>query len=270
MVALCNQKAAVFINGWRDWQKQEPRVFKDSEIKDADMARYSLLLVGGPDANLVTEKLAARLPLRVSPERITIDGKDFVVKDAAVQVIYPNPLNPERYVWIAAGTSTDGMYFCDLNIRRTDDWDYVIMDGHIPPYKQKASPLQTRVVSGMFDYNWRYNASLAEAGDPQVRANGRQVRRPKPDLVVDPKVLDSCVGRYQIVQGPVIEVLRDGRRLMVRVQGQTDTAELVPESDTDYMIPAIGARISFVRDASGNVTGFTGYQSEDFEGKKLN
>jgi dienelactone hydrolase len=194
MVALCNQKASVFINGWRDWQKQEPRVFKDTEIKDADLAMYSILLVGGPDANRVTEKLAARVPLRISPERVTIDGKEFTIKDAAVQMIYPNPLNPERYVWIAAGTSTDGMYFCDLNVRRIDDWDYVIMDGHIPAYKQKASPLQTRIVSGMFDYNWRYSDSLAEPGDAQVRANGRQIHRPKPDFAVDPKVLDSYVG----------------------------------------------------------------------------
>jgi hypothetical protein len=270
MAALCSQKAAVFINGWREWQKQEPRVFNDTDIKDADMTKYSLLLVGGPDANRVTEKLAARLPLRISADRITIDGKDFTVKDAAVQMIYPNPLNPERYVWIAAATSTDGMYFCDLNIRRIDDWDYIIVDGHIPAYRQKASPLQTRVVSGMFDCNWRYSESLAEAGDPKVRADGRRVHRPKPGLAVDPKVLDACAGRYQIVQGPVIDVIRDGGKLTVRVQGQTDAAELVPESDTDYIIPAIGARISFVRDASGKVTGFIGHQNEDFEGRKLN
>lgn len=270
MAALCSQKAAVFIDGWRDWQKQEPRVFKDTEIKDTDLSKYSLLLVGGPDANRVTRKLADRLPLRISVDRITIDSKDFAVKDAAVQMIYPNPLNPERYVWIAAGTSTDGLYFCDLNIRRIDDWDYVIMDGHIPAYKQKASSLQTRVVSGMFDHNWRYSDALAEIGDAQVRTNGRRVHRPNPNLAVDPKVLDSYVGLYQIVQGPTIEVSRDGKRLMLKVQGQTDTAELVPESDTDYIIPTIGARVSFVRDASSKVTGFTGYQNEDFEGKKLN
>jgi pimeloyl-ACP methyl ester carboxylesterase len=270
MVTLCSQKAGVFINGWRNWQKQEPRVFKDTEIDDVDMAKYSLLLVGGPDANRVTEKLAARLPLRISADRITINGRDFMVQDAAVQMIYPNPLNPERYVWIAAGTSTDGMYFCDLNVQRSYDWDYIITDGRIPAYKQRASSLQTRVVSGMFDCNWHYSDSLAQAGDAQVRANGRQVRRPKPNLVIDSSVLDSYVGRYQIVQGPVIEVFRDGNRLMSRVQGQTDVAELVPESDTDYIIPAIGARLSFVRDASGKVTGLTGYQNEDFEGKKLN
>jgi hypothetical protein len=44
----------------------------------------------------------------------------------------------------------------------------------------------------------------------------------------------------------------------------------VPETDADYIVPSIGVRVSFVRDASGKVTGFTGYQNGDFEGKKLN
>ncbi len=45
MVALCRRRADAFINGWRDWQKQEPRVFEDTVIGEADMAKYSLLLV---------------------------------------------------------------------------------------------------------------------------------------------------------------------------------------------------------------------------------
>jgi dienelactone hydrolase len=269
MVALCKQKAGAFIDGWREWQKQEPRVFKDTEIKDADMARYSLLLVGGPEANRVTAKLGARLPLQILKDRITIDGKAFPVKDAAVQLIYPSPLNAERYVWIAAGTSTNGMYFCGPNPQNSYDWDYIVMDGHIPAYKQTASSLQTRVVSGMFDYNWRFSDSLAQPGDAEIRAKGRLRHRPEANLVVDPKVAESYVGRYQIEQGPVLEVLKDAKRLMVRQQGQNDATELVPETDTSYCIAKYDVWITFTRDASGKVTGLTGYQNSDFEAKKL-
>ena len=269
MVALCRQKATAFIDGWRDWQKQEPRVFKDTEIRDTDIAKYSLLLVGGPGANRVTARLAARLPLQISADRITIDGKGFAVKDAAVQMIYPNPLNAERYVWIAAGTSTDGLYFCELNAQNRLDWDYVITDGHIPAHKQSASSLQTRAVSGMFDHNWRFSDSLAQIGDAETRAKGRQLHRPKANLTVSPKVLDLFVGRYQIEQGPLIEVFREGKRLMMRQQG-SDAGELVPESETDYSLPKFNVQmVSFVRDASGKVTGLTGYGGGDFEGKKL-
>lgn len=269
MVETCRQKAKALIDDWRDWQKQEPRVFQDTEIKDAAMARYSLLLVGGPEANSVTSKLAAKLPIQISADQITIDGKVFPAKDAAVQMIYPNPLNPERYVWIVAGTSTDGMYFNQLSIQKPYDWDYVITDGHIPAYKQPASPLQVRVVSGMFDYHWRFSESLTQFGDSQIRSSGRLLHRPKAGFSVDQKVLDSYVGHYQIEHGPLLEVFKDGKRLMVRQPGQPDSDELLSESETDFNVPKYTVRISFVRDASGKVTGFTGYQNGDFEAKKL-
>ena len=269
MTALCRRKADAFIDTWRDWQKQEPRVFTDTEISEADMAKYSLLLVGGPEANRVTAKLAASLPLQVAADRVTIDGRNFAAQDAAVQMIYPNPLNAERYVWIAAGTSTDGMYFNDLNPQRPADWDYTIADGRIPGYKESASPLELRVVSGMFDYNWRYSDALAHTGDTAIRAKGRQMHRPKPGLSVDPKVLDSYAGHYQIEHGPSLEVLRDGKRLMTKIQGANEADELLPESETDYEIPKYGVWVRFLRDAKGKVTGFTGYQNSNFEAKKL-
>jgi hypothetical protein len=270
MAALCRSKAQAFIAAWRDWQKQPLRVFQDTEIKDAEMANYSLLLVGGPDANRVTAQLAARLPLQIAADRVTIDGKAFAAKDAAVQMLYPNPLNQERYVWIVAGTSTDGMYFSDPNPQRSSDWEYTIVDGRIPAYKESASSLQTRVVSGMFDYNWRFSDSLAQPGDAAIRAKGRQIHRPKPNLTVDSKVSESYVGRYQIEKGPQIELFQDGKRLMMKLQGQSEADELLPESETEYDVPKYGVWMSFLRDASGKVTGFTGYQESNFEAKKLN
>jgi dienelactone hydrolase len=269
LAALCEQKAKAFIDGWRDWQKQEPRVFKDTEISDADMTRYSLLLVGGPEANRATKKLAARLPLQIATERVVIDGKAFLVKDAAVQMIYPNPLNAERYVWVAASTSADGMYFCESSLQPRGDWDYVIRDGRFPAHKQPASPLQTNVVSGMFDYNWRISDALAQPGDAEIRGKGRLRHRPRASLVVDPKAIESYLGRYQVERGPLLEVTKDGKRLLVKQQGQSGPMELVPETETSFCILRYDVWISFTRDASGKVTGFIGYQNGDFEGKKL-
>ena len=269
MVALCREKAKVFVDGWREWQKQEPRVFQDTELSDADMARYSLLLVGGPDANRVSARLADRLPLQIAQDRVTIDGRAFAASDAAVQMVYPNPRNPERYVWVAASTSTDGLYFSDLSPTSPPDWDYVITDGRFPAYQQKASALQTRVVSGTFDSDWRLRDSLSQPGDDAIRAKGRLRHRPRAGLTVDPGVLQSYVGRYQIEKGPMLEVLQDGKRLMVKQQGQGDADELLPESDTDYNVPRFNVWIRFVRDGSGKVTGFVGYQGGDFTGKRL-
>ena len=268
MVALCRDKASAFIGMWQDWQKQQPRVFEDTAIGEAEMAKYSLLLVGGAEANRVTARLASGLPFRISADGIAIDGRDFPAKDAALQMIYPNPLNKERYVWIAAGTSTNGMYFNQLNPQNPYDWDYLITDGVIPAYQQKASVLQTRVVSGMFDRNWHFNDSLAQRGSTEIRSKGRLRHRPNDNLTLSAQVLDSYVGRYQITQGPLIEIIKDGSHLRAKVQG-SDGEAMVPETETSFSIPKYNVWLSFVREPTGKVTGFTGYQDSDFEGKKL-
>ncbi len=269
MVALCRQKAQAFVDAWRDWQKQEPRVFQDTAVTDADLARYSLLLVGGADANRVSAKLAARLPLQVAKDGVTIDGKAFPATDAAVQFLYPNPLNAERYVWVVAGTSTDGFYFADVRPTGLPDWDYVVADGRFAAFGQKASPLQARVVSGTFDSSWRYREELAVPGDSEMRAKGRLRHRPSASLAIAPAVLQSYAGRYQIEKGPVLDVLVDGRRLVVRQQGDTETAELLPETEADWSVPKYDVWVHFVRDAAGKVTEFVGFQGSDFTAKRV-
>jgi dienelactone hydrolase len=267
MVELCKTKAEGFIGAWKDWQKVSPRVFLDTEITDADMARYSLMLIGGPEANKVTARLAAKLPLRLTPDAIRIGGKDFKVKDAAVQMLYPHPLNSSRYVRVFAATSTNGMYFADLDPYRRDDFDYLIVDGRVPAFKQKATRLETNVVSGLFDYNWRYSEALSIPGNATIRANGRQLGRPNKNLKVAPALLASYVGRYQIDGGPILELVQKDGKLMVTADGRE--SDLVPENETTFFATFFNARLFFIKDAAGKVTGFTGYRDGDFEGKKL-
>jgi hypothetical protein len=64
-----------------------------------------LVLIGGPEANAVTRRLIDRLPLRMEGERVTIDGQTFDAPGAAVGLVYPNPLNVERYVAVCAATA---------------------------------------------------------------------------------------------------------------------------------------------------------------------
>lgn len=267
MVAACREKAQEFVDAWKDWQKVSPRVFLDTEISDADIARYSLMLIGGPDANKVTAKLASALPLRLSRDAVHIDGKEFKARDAAVHLLYPNPKNSERYVQVFAGTSTRGMYFADPNPYRRDDFDYVVIDGRAPAFKQKATARALNVVSGSFDYNWRYANALSYPGNADLRANGRQLGRPDRNLRLDAKILDSYVGRYQIDGGPVVSVFRKGDQLMVLSNGAE--SGLLAENETTFYVTFFNAQIIFTRDAAGKVTGFRGYRDGDFEGRRL-
>jgi dienelactone hydrolase len=164
MVAMCKTKGQALVDGWKDWQKQTPRVFLDTEITDADIRRYSLILVGGADANRVAAGFASKVPLRVTPDSARIDGRQFKTRDAAVQMIYPNPANAERYVWIFTGTSPEGLSLLDANLQRATSWDYLVFDRRATQSGETPSTERLRIVSGSFDHNWRYSKELQVPG----------------------------------------------------------------------------------------------------------
>jgi dienelactone hydrolase len=261
-------KAKGFVDAWRDWQKFEPRVFKDTEITDADIAKYSLLLIGGADANAVTAKLASKLPLKVSAQRVVIDGKAFAATDATVQMIYPNPRNADRYVWVFAATSPAGMQFAMPTPFRTGVWDYIIEDGRIPPPRQQLPMERMNIVAGSFDYNWRFNPAYLQMGDTEVRAKGRVLGMPGKDIKLPQALLDSYAGTYELRPGRLVEVSRKGDILWVKAGN--DELEFVPLDQTSFYGQRFNIWVTFEKDATGKVTGFTGHQpgEGDFEGKK--
>jgi dienelactone hydrolase len=260
MVAMCREKAGAFIGFWRSWQNQEPRVFEDVSLSEADAGRYSLLLIGGPEANAVASRLSGELPLQIDVEGVAIDGKRFQVRDAAVQMIYPNPLNAERYLLVVAGTSAEGMFFADVNNRESlADWDFIVKDGHIPAPGQRLSTHRLRVVSGLFDHSWRAQDLLLVAGDAEARSKARLTRRPKANFQIDFRVYDEYAGSYQIEGGPRLEVTRDADRLMVQAGGNP-MIELIPASESEFFVREVNVQVTFTRDAEGKVSGLEGHQ----------
>ena len=249
----CEWKLRAFVAFWRDWQKVEPRVFKDTEITDADAARYSLLLIGGPGENAVAKRLAGRIPLEVRPDAIVVDGTAFPATDAGVSLVYPSPLNPERYVAVLAGTSAGGLWFADW---RNAEWDFQIVDGRSAAAATLDPPGQFpergRVASGYFDGAWRLAESLVVPGDAALRAKATPTVAPKP-ITLPIAALDRVTGTYAIPGGPRIRVFLEGSRLMGAQEGQGG-GELVPESETAFFVIGESIRLAFEKDAAGKAT----------------
>lgn len=160
---VCRLLAEQARAGWKDWQHAEPRLFIDTEMTDEQIRKYSLTLYGGPEDNAVTARLAQDIPLKIEPQRITIDGRAFEIRDAAVRLVYAHPWNDDRLVTILAGNSADGMFRANL---LTDDGDFAIDDGRIDPQRDVAH----LAAWGSFDHNWRLNPQYLTTGSPSFRA----------------------------------------------------------------------------------------------------
>ena len=270
MKEMCQRKADAVIRQWKDWQRQPPRAFKDTELSDADAALYSLILIGGAEANLVSRKLAGQLPFEISPEKIKIGDRTFEATDARLQAIYPNPLNPQRYVLLVAGTSADGLFFWVPDQLRNLDVDFTIEDGRVSGSKMQTSRFDLLIAAGWFDYHWQLQDDLLFQGNPEQRAKSMLLHAPRPDRIIDSKILDSYVGNYQIMPEFVVKVLRQGNRLMAQPR-EDAPVELLPVNETEFFILEGPVQIIFVKDDKGMVISFKGWQNgQEFTGRKIN
>lgn len=262
---VCRRKAEAFAEFWRQWQRQPPRVFKDSELSDRDAARYSLILVGGPEANLAARRLSDRLPVEVSADKVRIGERSFEAPGARVQAVFPNPLNASRYVLIVASASAAGMHFWRPGSLRNAEFDFAIEDNHVA-MGNRISQADVWVAGGWFDSNWRVSDELVIPGNAEARAASVALRAPGPDAGSE---YEAFAGKYELAPGTVVEITRDGNRLMGRVNGQ-EIVELVPASESEFVVMEGPAKIAFEKDASGKVVSAKVSQGgRDFTAKRI-
>ncbi|MGH7494338.1 MAG: prolyl oligopeptidase family serine peptidase [bacterium] len=256
MVKLCRQKAREFIDDWKGWQKYEPRVFKDTELPETDMQKYSLILLGGANANLVAKKLSDKIPLQISADAISIAGRRFEATNACVQMLYPHPLNPDRYVTIIGATSGAGLYFYSSRNREVD---FFIQDGCVANERQGRPLDKLYIARGVFDYDWQMSDKTLEIGDAELRKSA-PILKILPDLTtkvdnlpqIDSKIFDTLAGTYEIRPGANINVFREGDRLLGKGP-DGKTSQLYPTSETEYFLSEDDVQLTFEKDASGVV-----------------
>lgn len=90
-------------NDWRAQFRGDARVKDDSQITDADIASHNLILFGDPQSNKLLARIADKLPVQWSAESVKVGGKSFPTSSHAPVFIFPNPLNPNRYLVVNSG-----------------------------------------------------------------------------------------------------------------------------------------------------------------------
>lgn len=121
------------IEHWRRHFRGDARVKDDTAITDGDVQSANLVLWGDPSSNSLMAKVAPKLPITWSGTEIKAGAKTFSAADHALICIYPNPLNPGRYVVLNSSfTFRDYDYL--NNARQTPKLpDWAIIDLNTPP-----------------------------------------------------------------------------------------------------------------------------------------
>ncbi|HLX62524.1 MAG TPA: prolyl oligopeptidase family serine peptidase [Planctomycetota bacterium] len=115
---------------WRKQMRGEARVKYDADVSEADIAAHNLILWGDPQSNKILAKIADKLPIKWSAQNVTVGAKNFPANECVPLLIYPNPLNPKKYVVLNSGF-TFARFGAASNSQQTPklpDWAIVSMD----------------------------------------------------------------------------------------------------------------------------------------------
>ncbi len=85
------------------WLRGKVPVVDDTQVTDTMIAEKNLVLFGDPGSNSVLAKVLEKLPVQWTEEQFTVNGVDYDPNLHGLSLVYPNPLNPQRYVVINSG-----------------------------------------------------------------------------------------------------------------------------------------------------------------------
>ncbi len=147
-----NQQAlrslARFDRLWAKFFRGHPFVKDDKDVTEADFAKYHVVLFGDPGSNRWIAKMNGKLPVRWTKETVTLGGQSFPANENFPALIYPNPLNPAKYVVLNTGlTIVDREYNGDYGMPMWGDYAIVKV--------KQGSDVPDLNVAGLFDENWQ-------------------------------------------------------------------------------------------------------------------
>ncbi len=85
---------------WRRQFRGDAPAKADKDVSDADIAASNLVLWGDPQSNAVLAKVISKLPIEWTQDKLVVNGKTYDAVTHAPVLVFPNPLNAQRYVVI--------------------------------------------------------------------------------------------------------------------------------------------------------------------------
>jgi pimeloyl-ACP methyl ester carboxylesterase len=154
--AWAKQEMAHAVTHWRKQFRGEARVKDDNNVTESDIAAHNLVLWGDPQSNKVLEKIAGRLPIRWDAKGVALEANVYDAGRHVPVLIYPNPLNPKRYVVLNSGFTFREYDYLN-NARQVPKLpDFAVIDVSVPATTQAPGGV---VAAGFFDERWQLPAA---------------------------------------------------------------------------------------------------------------
>ncbi|MBI3823345.1 MAG: hypothetical protein HY289_11800 [Planctomycetes bacterium] len=103
MQKYVDAKLAGFKHDWaKHWRGELPTI-GDYAVTPNEIMDKNLILFGDPQSNLTLAQIMPKLPLKWTKDEIEFAGKKYKASEHVPVMIFPNPLNPGKYVVLNTG-----------------------------------------------------------------------------------------------------------------------------------------------------------------------
>jgi hypothetical protein len=139
------------VTQWRAVFRGEARVKDDTSITDADIAGSNLILWGDPSSNTVLARIIARLPITWNAQILKVGEQSFAASGHAPVLIYPNPLNPNRYIVLNSGFTFREAHYLTNSQQTPKLPDWAVIDLSTAPGPRAPGRV---AAAGFFGERW--------------------------------------------------------------------------------------------------------------------
>jgi dienelactone hydrolase len=142
---LCVRPPGQFTAQYAKYMRGDLRAKEPAAVSKSDIADKNLVLFGDPTDNKLIAEINGKLPIRWVKDRIVVGADSFPASEYKLAMIYPNPLNRNRYVVLNSGYTFGEAAFKGTNALlypRLGDWAII-----------RKSDNQV-ALAGIFDDDW--------------------------------------------------------------------------------------------------------------------
>jgi pimeloyl-ACP methyl ester carboxylesterase len=142
---------AHFKERWRRLFRGDLRTIKDTDVTDEEAKRNNLVVWGDRTSNRYLAKLSDRLPIQWSASAISVGDRSFDAAGHVLAMIYPNPLDPNRYVVLNSGPTFREAHDRSNSLQTPKLPDWAVIDLSQPPDDKAPGRV---AAAGFFDERW--------------------------------------------------------------------------------------------------------------------
>jgi hypothetical protein len=120
----------------------------DVQISRTDITNNNLILLGDARTNSLVERVKDRLPVKASADHIILGENRYNGNSLGYIFVYPNPLNPKRYVVVIGSNDMENFRWEAENLAMTAWYDFLVWDS-------SNGAKTVKISEGFFNSDWK-------------------------------------------------------------------------------------------------------------------